>query len=127
MSYLDRLKGVNSENCPPLPLQELQKAPFDSFCSTHGARFQKIAPLCNSGISAQPADECAGNVKPIPPDLECLIVRAGAYWMYSPDDYAVIRGAARRDPEGLRRALEHDAAFTRRGHAAPAITGGKQA
>ncbi|PIV89414.1 MAG: hypothetical protein COW48_00650 [Hydrogenophilales bacterium CG17_big_fil_post_rev_8_21_14_2_50_63_12] len=53
MGYLDRLKGMNSEKCPPLPLQELQKAPFDSFCSSHGARFQKITPL------VRPADDAA--------------------------------------------------------------------
>jgi hypothetical protein len=53
MGYLDRLKGMDSEKCPPLPLQELQKAPFDSFCSSHGARFQKITPL------ARPADDAA--------------------------------------------------------------------
>jgi hypothetical protein len=48
---------------------------------------------------------------PIPPDLERLIVRAGVYWKYSPGDFEMIRGAARRDPEGLRLALENDVAF----------------
>jgi len=44
MGYLDRLKGMNSEKRPPSLLQELQKTPFDSFCSSHGARSQKITP-----------------------------------------------------------------------------------
>ncbi|MDP1906615.1 MAG: hypothetical protein Q8M09_20645 [Pseudomonadota bacterium] len=51
-------------------------------------------------------------LSPIPPDLEHLIVRAGAHWMYSPDDYALIREVARRDPGGLRLALENDVAFS---------------
>lgn len=50
---------------------------------------------------------------PIPPDLEHLIVRAGAFWEYSTDDYALIRDVARRDPDGLRLALENDVAFNR--------------
>jgi len=53
----------------------------------------------------------ASNDTHIAPDLERLIVRAGTHWMYSPDDYALIRGAARRDPDGLRLALETDMAF----------------
>jgi hypothetical protein len=52
-------------------------------------------------------------VQPIPEDLERLILRAGAHWMYSPDDYALIREVARRDPDGLRLALENDVAFSR--------------
>lgn len=51
---------------------------------------------------------------PIPPDLERLIVRAGAFWEYSLDDYDLIRKVARRDPDGLRLALETDVAFNRR-------------
>lgn len=57
----------------------------------------------------------------IPPDLEHLIVQAGALWEYSPDDYALIRAAARRDPDGLRLALENDVAFSRWNNAAPTI------
>ena len=48
---------------------------------------------------------------PIPDDLERLIQRAGAYWEYSPEDFVLIREAARRDPDGLRLALENDVAF----------------
>ncbi len=51
MSYLDRLKGVNSEKRSPLLPQELQKAPFDSFCSTPSGHFQKISPNVCSGIA----------------------------------------------------------------------------
>jgi len=50
----------------------------------------------------------AANDTPLAPDLEHLIVRAGAFWEYSPDDYALIREVARRDPDGLRLALESD-------------------
>lgn len=45
---------------------------------------------------------------PIAPDLEHLIVRAGAFWEYSHEDFDLIRRAARVDPEGLRRALLGD-------------------
>lgn len=45
---------------------------------------------------------------PIPDDLENLIRRAGTFWEYSPEDYDLVRDLARRDPEGLRRALESD-------------------
>ena len=45
---------------------------------------------------------------PIPDDLENLIRRAGTYWEYSPEDYDLVRDLARRDPDGLRRALESD-------------------
>lgn len=45
---------------------------------------------------------------PIPADLENLIRRAGTFWEYSPEDYALVRDLARRDPEGLRLALESD-------------------
>lgn len=45
---------------------------------------------------------------PISDDLENLIRRAGTYWEYSPEDYALVRDLARRDPEGLRLALESD-------------------
>ena len=63
------------------------------------------------------------NDTPIAPDLEQLIVWAGAYWEYSPDDYDLIRDLARHDPAGLRLALENDAAFGRWDKTAPAITG----
>ncbi|MDP2834661.1 MAG: hypothetical protein Q8Q28_15440 [Pseudomonadota bacterium] len=53
-------------------------------------------------------------LSPIAPDLEHLIVRAGAFWEYSHDDYVLIREVARRDPDGLRLALENDVAFSRR-------------
>jgi hypothetical protein len=69
----------------------------------------------------------SANEAPIPPDLENLIIRAGAHWMYSPDDYALIRDIARRDPNGLRLALENDEAFNLTNIAAPEITGGNQA
>ncbi len=52
--------------------------------------------------------EEAVNDLPIPSDLEHLIRRAGTYWEYSPEDYDLVRDLARRDPEGLRRALESD-------------------
>lgn len=50
----------------------------------------------------------AANDTPIPDDLEKLIRRAGTFWEYSPEDYALVRDLARRDPDGLRLALESD-------------------
>lgn len=52
--------------------------------------------------------EIVAALSPIPAELEHLIVRAGAFWEYSPEDYNLIREVARRDPEGLRLALESD-------------------
>ena len=52
---------------------------------------------------------------PIASDLEQLIVRAGVFWEYNPDDYDLIRAVARRDPDGLRLALQNDVAFSRQG------------
>ncbi len=52
--------------------------------------------------------EIMAALSPIPDDLEQLIARAGAFWEYSPDDYDLIRAAARRDPNGLRLSLETD-------------------
>lgn len=42
----------------------------------------------------------------IPDDMEALIQRAGTYYEYSTDDWQLIRDTARRDPTGLRQALE---------------------
>lgn len=50
----------------------------------------------------------AANDTPIPVDLENLICRAGTFWEYSPEDYEIVRDLARRDPDGLRLALESD-------------------
>lgn len=50
----------------------------------------------------------AANDAPIPDALERLIRRAGCFWEYSLEDYGLVRDLARRDPEGLRRALESD-------------------
>ncbi|MCU0841268.1 MAG: hypothetical protein MUC79_06065 [Thiobacillaceae bacterium] len=54
---------------------------------------------------ANPKEE---KTAPIPDDLENLIRRAGTFWEYSPEDYDLIRAVARRDPEGVRLALESD-------------------
>ncbi len=64
-------------------------------------------------LAEQKAGIIAALTHPIPPDLDRLIQRAATYWEYSPDDLAVIHQAARRDPEGLRLALENDVAFRR--------------
>ena len=55
----------------------------------------------------------AARNRPIPDDLEKLIVRAGTFWEYSPEDYDLIRELARGEPDGLRLALESDVAFSR--------------
>lgn len=41
MSYLDRLKGVNSEKCLPHELQKVPRDPFCSFCSAPSTHFLK--------------------------------------------------------------------------------------
>lgn len=97
MGYLDRLKEMDSEKRLPTPLQKPQKDPSCSYCSGQGERFSEI----------ESANDTPGDT-PIPADLEHLIRRAGTYWEYSPEDYDLVRDLARRDPEGLRRALESD-------------------
>lgn len=138
MGYLDRLKGMNLEKCLPSPLQKPQEAPFDSFCSAQGGRFQKIAPpeqvtptparscttcahVCRSGCCGEPV---AAGLS----DLEGVIryhadggkgckawqdrdPLAGAYWGYAAEDYQRIAEVTRRDPGGVRRALLADYSF----------------
>ena len=50
---------------------------------------------------------------PIDQELDRLIQRAAAYWGYSPDDFVLIYDLARKDPDGLRLALQTDVAFGR--------------
>lgn len=50
----------------------------------------------------------AANDTPILDELENLIRRAGTYWEHSPEDYEIVRDLARRDPMGLKRALDSD-------------------
>jgi hypothetical protein len=57
---------------------------------------------------ASPKEEKTHGDTPIPDDLDHLIRRAGTFWEYSPEDYALVRDLARSDPDGLRRALESD-------------------
>ena len=89
MSYLERLRGGDSEKRPPSALQELQKGPADSgkrpppalqelqkapsysFCSSHGAHFQKSDPAapcehCGCGSYWHDADgwQCEACVPP---------------------------------------------------------------
>lgn len=45
-------------------------------------------------------------------DLDSLVQRAAAYWEYSPEDFELIEEIKRTDPDGLRLALETDAAFS---------------
>lgn len=45
MGHLDRLKGMDSEKCPPSPLPKLPKAPYGSYGSARSGRFQKIIRL----------------------------------------------------------------------------------
>lgn len=87
---------------------------------------QKWKPLL-APYKAELIATLVANDAPIPDDLEQLIRRVGTYWEYSPDDYDLIRATARRDPDGLRMALENDVAFGRLENATPAITGGNQA
>lgn len=59
-------------------------------------------------LAGHKAEVMAALTKPIQPDLERLIKRAASFYGYGPDDLAVIHQAARRDPAGLRLALEAD-------------------
>jgi len=67
-----------------------------------------VGVIRHSGNQGAP---CPAWLATIPPDLEDMIVRAGVYWEYSPEDYDLIRETARRDPDGLRLALRDDPAF----------------
>ena len=63
-------------------------------------------------IAAEPFEtKPSVSAAPIHDDLERLIARAGTFYEYNPDDYALIRTVSRRDPDGLRLALENDVAF----------------
>jgi len=93
MGYLDRLKGMNSEKCLPSELPKLPKAPFDSFDSSQGGRFQKIAPTGQ----ATPDGE-----------LERRIQAMAKRWNYSNDETAWALAAARSEPAGWRRMVEAD-------------------
>jgi len=41
MGYLDRLKNIVSEKCPPCELPKVPKAPYDSFDSSRGAHIRE--------------------------------------------------------------------------------------
>jgi len=41
MSYLTKLKSLDSEECPPTELPKVPKGAFDSNGGSHGAHFQK--------------------------------------------------------------------------------------
>ena len=73
-------------------------------------RWLPILKAYKPGILAalkEAANDTPGDT-PIPDDLEHLIRRAGTRWEYSLEDYALVRDMARRDPDGLRLALESD-------------------
>lgn len=55
MSYLDRLKNLDSGKRLPTELPKVPKAPYDSFDSSHGAHFQKthsLAPIVGGDAAA---------------------------------------------------------------------------
>lgn len=59
MSYLDRLKNLDSGKRLPTELPKLPKAPYDSFCSSQVAHFQKThtpAPIVGVGDTAADLD-----------------------------------------------------------------------
>ncbi len=70
-------------------------------------RWLPILKAYKTGILAA-LKEAANDGPPIPAELEHLIRRAGTFWEYSPEDYALVRDLAQRDPDGLRLALESD-------------------
>lgn len=48
MSYLDRLKNLDSGKRLPTELPKVSKVPYDSFDSSHGAHFQKTGCAGNT-------------------------------------------------------------------------------
>lgn len=59
MSYLDRLKNLDSEKRLPTELPKLPKPPYDSFDSSHWTRFQKThtpVPIVGAVNTAAPFD-----------------------------------------------------------------------
>lgn len=59
MSYLDRLKNLDSGKRPPTELPKVPKAPYDSYGSICGARSQKSdnpAPIVGAGGTAADFD-----------------------------------------------------------------------
>lgn len=68
---------------------------------------EEITPLVKANKQAIIA-ALAANDAPIPDYLERLIQRAGTYYEYTTDDWKLIRDTARRDPDGLRLAIETD-------------------
>lgn len=54
MSYLDRLKNLDSGKRLPTELPKLPKPPYGSFDSSHGAHFQKT-----KGAKVSPRDTAA--------------------------------------------------------------------
>lgn len=89
----------------------LDGAPLEVACFPP-ATWAEILERHPDAIAAEPINR-ATPAETIPPDLEHLIVRAGTYWEYSPEDYRLMREVARREPDGLRRVLENDVAFSR--------------
>lgn len=59
-------------------------------------------------LPAQNAREWSGNVQPLPDDLEQLIRRVGTRQEFTIGDFLLMRDLARRNPDGLRLALESD-------------------
>ncbi|WIM06846.1 MAG: hypothetical protein OHM77_06155 [Candidatus Nitricoxidivorans perseverans] len=60
MSYLERLKNLDSGKRLPTELPKLPKLPYGSFDSSHGAHFQKThapAPIVGAGDTAAPFDQ----------------------------------------------------------------------
>jgi len=52
MSYLDRLKAINSEKCTPCELPKVPKPTYVSFGSTHGAHIQEGGPRSDDTATA---------------------------------------------------------------------------
>lgn len=114
MSYLERLRGGDSEKRPPPVLQELQKGPADSgkrppsalqelqkapsysFCSGHGAYFQKSDPAALTPPAALPW----------PAELTDALKRVSAAFEWTRQDIADFCRWARLSPEALARASE---------------------
>jgi len=118
--------AISIEEKIPIPKQYETNCKTCSHVTGRGGCGEPVA----AGLSAQDGvicyhgksgKDCPAWIERINDDLEYLIQRAGTYWEYSPDDYILIRDLARRDPDGLRLALETDRAFSTEPGESPGI------
>lgn len=105
-----RVRGPREAIAEITPLVKLHKPAILAAMNMH------LNEAENSRSSMKP-DRISKGSRPLtssqqsPSTLDSLIQRAATYWEYSPEDFAIIEEMRRTDPDGLRLALETDAAF----------------